>query len=100
MIQAPPTGMLVKCILNLAPSLSISTSYLLQLCSTETTIQGYNIIALYLYNEKFSPEDNPFLPPALMGETFYPMTFLPHVSDYIEPMVIFTALVKQNIPVM
>ncbi len=39
-IQAPPTGMLVKCTLNLAPSLSISTLYSLQLCYTEIFIQG------------------------------------------------------------
>ena len=40
MTLVPPTGMLDKCILSQARSLSISTSYLLQLCSTETTIQG------------------------------------------------------------
>ena len=35
-----------------------------------------------------------FLPPAPMGEIFYPMNFLSHVDDYIEPMVLFTAWMK------
>ena len=46
MIQALPTGTVVKCTLNLALSLSISTFLLLQRCFIETTIPGAFAAAL------------------------------------------------------
>ena len=66
MIQAPPTGMLVKCILNLALSLSIYTFLLLQRCFIETTTPGtfccsthHIISAQYMYPSSFHRNQGP-----------------------------------------